>query len=356
MRPEANTLLWQLSDGAMGKTIELFSVISLVLGGLGNEFLGGTAFVDGTAYVAFTSASDDFESGRGGYVWWYNTTTAEQGIIKLFNGAHGIADIAVSSSGRIYVVGSTTDGANFETSANAAQTQPGAVSDGFVVCVNDDGSDYAATLFGGDETDFLNTVGITSNGFVVAGGYTTSTDLDLSHNALDSDQSGGEGVLVMYNPNLSFAFYTSLVGGPGFDTIMDLHVGDTDIVTAVGSTEGDLPTPNPQLISEATELEGRAAFTARFSVVGDLLVGINSMYYDGEGDQSFNAVDVGDDGAIHTVGVTSGASTLPELDGFRIVAAAYPVAYYVAFAVASNLYSASHGTFMGNDTFLHRKG
>jgi hypothetical protein len=322
-------------------------LIVLTLGGSANEFLGGLTFDgDGRVVAVVTSASPDFESGEGVYLWTYDPRTGEEHVEQMYTGANATTDIAVADNGFTCASGVTTSNEIFQTTAGVVQETKNAGTDATLACQDADGSNRRATLLGGNGNDVIHAVDILENDNVVVAGHTTSDDLPTTANAIDTVPIGGEAFIAILSFDLTSVLYLTYLGGNGSDVVADLVVDDSSIVVT-GRTEG-LPFGDAHLISDSPALVGTAGFAVWLNVTENVLSYVSSMLFDGEGTQAFSTIDKEGD-CLLLGGWSAGATSLPGANGHDVTAGAQPRGFVVKVTTSPGTYNAGYVTFSGNN-------
>ncbi len=151
--------------------------------------------------------------------------------------------VAVGPSGEV-VVGGDTGSFDFPVTPGAFDStySPGFFGvDCFVSKFDANGSILLMSSYlGGDSTDFLEAVGVTSTGEPIAVGTTFSTDYPLTASALD--MTGNIFVSRLGADGASLQFSTKF-GGSSLDQVLDAVISPSGIVTLCGATNSvDFPT------------------------------------------------------------------------------------------------------------------
>ncbi len=144
--------------------------------------------------------------------------------------------LAVLSCGRVAVTGwsgstAPTRPPGLWTHAGAAQPQSRGAFNAYFAIFDPSQTGAAqcthATWWGGTGTD--DTPGclvVDANCLLVCGGWTNSTNVATTANAIQPTYQGGshDGYLVAFDPTLSAAIYSSYLGGPGYDQANDVAI------------------------------------------------------------------------------------------------------------------------------------
>jgi hypothetical protein len=207
---------------------------STFLGGTGADNASAIAVdTDRNVYLSGSSASNDFPAGRGGEsfprsgpndTWVAKLDPLGQLVFVAFLGGSGddgslFRDVAVDSTGAVYVASSTSS-TDFPTTADAPQrTYGGGTKDGFVAKLSPDGSRLlASTYLGGGGLDRLDGMALDAFRNVYVGGFTESSDFPTTEGAYQRELRGSADAFVA---KLSFdpfdVVYSTLLGGSDKD-------------------------------------------------------------------------------------------------------------------------------------------
>ena len=215
--------------------------------------------------------------------------------------------LTIDDDGDVYLAGSTsstdfvtTDGSSLQGSNSAFITRLAA----------EDYSLKASTLLGGNKLDGATSIAISSNGRIVVGGLTSSSNFPVSSSAFQSTFGGGEleAFLAVLDSNLQVVEYSTYVGGQGFDVFFAdaaagnrIHVGgltsSTDLPSSpdalqpgfAGAVDGYLLTLN---------LVGNGTSTVKFST-----------YFGGVGQDILSRPATTPDGGVLLFGSSEGFRT-----------------------------------------------
>ena len=166
------------------------------------------------------------------------------------------------------------------------------------------------TYFGGTNNDYPLAMDVDAPGFVYLTGYTSSTDLPVTPNAIQS--TGATNTYSVYlaklDPNAagtgnSVVFCTYLSGTLGNDQAEGLAVGPNGIAYMIGTTKSaDFPiTPN----AYAASLYGPSdCFLAQVDTINGIL--LYSTFFGSELDDDGRAVVLAPNGLVYYVGTTLG--------------------------------------------------
>jgi len=158
--------------------------------------------------------------------------------------------IAIDSTGRIFVAGSTRDDTtDYPTTTGAYDESQNGFNDVFVSRLDADLSDLqASTFIGGSEDDFANAIAIDSTDRIYVVGFTqdSTTDYPTTTGAWDETQNGGRDAFVSrLDADLSDLQASTLLGGSGTDSANGIAINTNGGIYVTGQTQDsatDLPT------------------------------------------------------------------------------------------------------------------
>lgn len=132
-------------------------------------------------------------------------------------------DIALDSSGNLYVVGETNS-TTFPVTAGAYDTSFNGVLDAFVAKLSPSGTLLYSTFFGGAELDRARAVLINQSGDVTVAGGSVSTDLPTTPDAYRTVNAGARDAWVArFDSTLSSLQYSTFIGGEAQDEVTALE-------------------------------------------------------------------------------------------------------------------------------------
>jgi hypothetical protein len=325
--PDNTTFLTKfLTTGAIGYSFRLHSgvadqVTALAVDGSGNIYIAGQ-----TTSSDFPVTADGFQRslpastcpGQWSCVSGFVVEIAADGshiVHGTFlggSGPAGVLSLAIGGAGEIVVTGE-----NYLSSMDFPLTSPS--SGDCFIAVLDANLDRlsAARLFGGSggsavngiPGDMATSVAVATNGDVLIGGATSSTDFPTTAGAYQTHLRGTINAFVMDLTNAGVVRWSTLLGGSGSERASNLFSPGPTIATAAdgsiwmtgATTSGDFPTTAGAL---SANLHGADdAFVAHLSGDGAHL--LYSTYLGGSGDEAGNAVAVAFDGTIWIAGATT---------------------------------------------------
>ncbi|MGH9630815.1 MAG: SBBP repeat-containing protein, partial [Bryobacteraceae bacterium] len=118
----------------------------------------------------------------------------------------------------------------------------GGDTDAFVVKLNSDGAAAFSTYLGGNGAEIGNGIAADGFGNVYVAGATSSTDFPRSTGAPEFRGGERDGFLTRLNPNASEVQFSNFIGGGGDDDLFGVVVDSSGLASIVGSTtSGNLP-------------------------------------------------------------------------------------------------------------------
>lgn len=317
-------------------------VYSTYLGGIDVDRIHGIALDrDGNAYLAGTTASDNFPSTRGAFrstrcmglgldAFLAKLNAAGSTLLYmsfLCGSSHEEAlDVAVDAQGGAVAVGYSFS-ADFPVTAGALGRERRSNLDGFVAKLSPDGSALAySTFLGGSADDVATSVAVEASGRMYVAGYTRSLDFPVTAGAFQPRQADNglyeDGFAVLLSANGRELLRGTYLGGSAGDRVNAVAVDSPGVVVVAGETaSADFPAaPAP---CETGYGGRRDAFAARL----DLERGgaPAALFLGGRGDDEARAVAAAGGGAAVVAGgtrspnfpTTQGAYSTSYRQGFR---------------------------------------
>ena len=184
----------------------------------------------------------------------------------------------------------------------------------------DDYSVKASTLIGGDALDGATSIALStngkSNGNVVVGGMTSSSDFPASSGAFQSTFGGGDfdGFIAVLDSNLQAVEYGSYVGGQGFDVFF-ADAADGNRVHVGGLTSSNNLPSSPDALQPgfAGSIDGYL-LTLNLDAKGPSAVEF-STYFGGVGQDILSRPKSTPDGGVLLFGSSEGFRTPPGVVG-----------------------------------------
>jgi uncharacterized protein (TIGR03437 family) len=316
-------------------------VYSTYLGGIDVDRIHGLALDrDGSAYLAGTTASDNFPSTRGSFrstrcagfgldAFLAKLNAAGSTLVYmsfLCGSSHEEAlDVAVDAQGGAVAVGysSSTD---FPVTAGALGRERRSNLDGFVARLSPDGSALAySTFLGGSADDVATSVAVDASGRMYVAGYTRSLDFPVTANAFQARQADNglyeDGFAVLFSATGRELVGGTYLGGSAGDRVNALALDSPGVVLVAGETaSADFPAaPAP---CETGYGGRRDAFAARLDLERGGPPG--AVFLGGRGDDEARAVAAAGGGVALVAGGTRSAN-------FPTTQGAYSTAYRQGF-------------------------
>ncbi len=201
------------------------------------------------------------------------------------------------------IVGGWTQSSNFP--ANISQTSFGGVRDGFLLKLSASGSLQFSTFLGGSDSDAVNAVTVDSRGVIYVAGESRSIDFPVS-NAYQFVNAGGNDAFLSSYQSTGIVIYSTLFGGNNEDRALSITVDTSFSVSIAGSTNSfNLPMAGAL---KSVRPGAQAGFITKFGPSGQTLT--FSTYIGGSHGGTFspeqvNALTVDSSNNIYAGGVTS---------------------------------------------------
>ncbi len=307
---------------------------STFLGGAGPDS-GNAITLDGAGNIYVTGESDStsFPTTAGAYdrthngVWDVFVTklnaTGSGLIYSTFIGGSDTDighDIAVDSSGSVFVTGATVDAVtNYPTTAGAYDTTHNGSSDVFVTKLNATGSGLIySTFIGGSGSENSLSVALDSSGSVIITGTTfdATTDYPTTAGAYDTTHNGSNDVFVTkLNATGSGLIYSTFIGGSDTDVGYDVAVDSSGSVYVTGTTV-DATTDYPTTAGayDTTHNGSNDVFVTKLNATASGL--IYSTFIGGSDIDYSYGIAVDSSGSVYVTGTTvDGAIDYPTTSG-----------------------------------------
>jgi hypothetical protein len=330
-----------------------------VVGGDDIEYATGVAIdADGEAYVAGYTSSDDFPttggaydtSGAGvdklhreGFVFKLNSSATQLRYSTYLGGNDNerVTDIQVDANKAAYVTGRTPS-ANFPTTVGAFDTSFGGGEDGFVVKLDQFGSNLEyATLLGGNGNDRVSAIALDASGTAYLTGLTASTNFPTV-SAYDSNPNGAEDAFVAkLNPAGTGLIYSTLLGGSGADQGLSVDIDTSGAAYIAGYT---FSTDFPATVYDTSANGNKDGFAAKIGPSGTSLG--YAAYFGGSDEDEGRGIAVNSAGEAYVAGFTKSSN---------FFAAAPPNSYDPSFNGGTDIFvvklgaggTPTYGSFLG---------
>jgi hypothetical protein len=236
-------------------------------------------------------------------------------------GIDQVWDIAVADAEGALIVAGETESLFFPTNifplegafqTNLAGGFGGAGGDAFVARLAASGTNYDwITYLGGGDIDAAYSVAVTTNGAIVVGGFTASTNFPVTAGTYQP-QIGGTNIgrtpryemdafISRLTPDGSALEASTYYGGGGADQLIQLRLAaDGGVVFAGRTTSTNLPLMNPV---QATNAGAGEAFVARLDAALGTLTA--ATYYGGTGAESAETLALDAAGRVILAGYTT---------------------------------------------------
>lgn len=293
LSPDGRTLNYSTYLGGSIDDVAL----SIALDSSGNAYIGGTTssldFPIPSNLVPLQSsggANDGFVAeinpgGKGASDLKFSTYLGPGG-----SAGAGVKGIAVDSSGKVYVTGSTTD-ATFHVTSGAYQAAcgscAGGIFDAFVTVINPTTNAYVySTFLGGAGTDIGYGIAVDSTGDAYVTGSTTTATSTLGFPASAGAAqtvygTNTDAFITKLNPTGTAILYSTYLGGTGLDSASGIAVDKNGNAYLTGSTSS---TTFPVVGATQAALAGGSgtdAFVTEINAAGSQL--LFSTYLGGTG-------------------------------------------------------------------------
>ena len=215
----------------------------------------------------------------------------------------GINALAVAANGDV-LVGGVAYSSNLPGTAGGAQPSNNGGNDGFVARLTGDLRTLVQTTYvGGNNGDLIRALVLATNGDVLVGGNTFSTDLPGTANGSQSEHGGTvDGFVTRLTGDLRTRIQSTYFGGAGIDFVLSLaEAANGDVLLGGYTASPDLPgtTNGSQELYGGGMYDG---FVARLS--GDLRTRIQSTYLGGSGSENLGTLALAANGDVLVGGHT----------------------------------------------------
>ncbi len=244
---------------------------STLVGGLEQDFAWGLdVHVDGTASITGITESPDFPVTSGaikpiaslGFNAFYTRVSPDGSqVMSTYLPARWGFDIAVNSDGSAVIVGKDDDG--LVTTPGAFDGTPGGADDGFVMKVNDSGSELLfSTYLGGAGFDEPWAVDIDAEGMICITGSTGSTNFPRTADAFDSTHNLGfsDAFITVMLPDGSDLSYSTFFGGNDTDNPFTITPTPDGALVVAGYTRSSNMPVTPDAIQPSLNIDNEDGF------------------------------------------------------------------------------------------------
>ncbi len=326
----------------------------------GKAYIAGETSDGATDYPTTSGAYD--ESQNGGIDAFVTKLNASGSALEYSTFLGGSSTdiayaIAVDSSGKAYVTGSTANGVtDFPTTSGAYDEIHNGVTDVFVAKLNATGTDLEySTLIGGSLSDDAYAIAIDSSGKAYITGETTdsaSSDYPTTAGAYDESHNGISDVFVTkLNADGSDLDYSTFLGGSNIDIGYGIAVDSSGKAYVTGSTTDattDFPTTSGAY--DETHNGSLDVFITKLNATGTALE--YSTFLGGSGSESGRGIALDAYNGAYVTGFTS-SSNLPVYQAYQKTNAGGDDVFIACFSAdgASLLYSIYHGGSGGDYSY-----
>ncbi len=278
-------------------------------------------------------------------------------IASTFIGASGAddgTDIALDSSGNVYITGSTNDVAvDFPTTVGAYDTTQSGGTDVFVSKFNSNLTTLSASTFiGGSSSDTGYSIALDSSGNVYITGSTNDgiTDYPTTIGAYNQTHSGIIDVFVSkFNSNLTTLSASTLIGGSGNDYGYGITVDSNSTIYITGETNAatnNFPTTVGAYNTTHNSAIGTPdVFVSKFN--SDLTSLNASTFIGGNGGDAGEGISLDGSGNVYITGHTDSSTTLYPTTGGAYDTTQNGSTDVFVSKFNSNLTTLSASTFIG---------
>lgn len=218
----------------------------------------GNAFVAGhtnSANFPTTEGAYDrtyYAAGWDGFCFKLNPDASDLDYSTYFGGYdyEGARAVAIDGEGNAYLTGDTTS-SDYPTTTDAYDETYNGGRDGFILELNNDGSDLIfSTFLGGTDDDLPNDLELANDDTIWITGYTVSDDYPLSDDAYDSEIDERDFMLSQLSGDGSDLEYSTFAGGSVVDEGWTLAVNDQVAYVAGRAYSEDFPVTGQALQKE----------------------------------------------------------------------------------------------------------
>ncbi len=257
----------------------------------------------GAANYSFHGASDCF-------LIEFDPVQNESDILSIFGGndTDVATDVAIDEMGRIYVAGYTFS-SDFPTVNSSASHLPDGEADCFVAVFAAEGVMEYSTVIGGDESDWVTSVLVGTEGLVYMSGYSESPDFPIVSMFYHPQNDWSDDIVQLCvdwrNDAIRYSFRT---GGTGADHALDSMIDNQGSVWIVGHSDSpDFPVDGHHIGTMGQSDCILVAVSSAGQVIDSYRIG-------GSGEDRGQAITEGDSGHLYVTGDTS-SSDFPVTSG-----------------------------------------
>ncbi len=297
-----------------GETGEL--LFSTYIGGSGVEYAYDVTIADnGTILLVGSTNSNDFpitnnalQSESAASFDGFLTTFDPEGQLQYStfiggNGWDAITAVVQDERTNRQIFAGITSSQDFPTTDDAFQpTNAGGYYDGFLTVFSaDERRLFHSTYFGGSARDLIVDLALDSDGNVIVGGHTFSTDLNTTEDALAQWNSGQCDCYISKFTQDGSLLFSTYVGGTAHDYFNGLDIDTQDNVVFAGSTISPTYPTTTNAYQPIKDSRGEA-FITKLDSAGSCVF---STFLGGSHNDAANSVCVLGDGSIAVAGQTA---------------------------------------------------
>lgn len=291
---------------------------------LSSTFIGGNNTDDaysialdssGNVYVAGMTGSNDYPTTTWAYDRFYNGNLTDAFVTKLDGDLSSLLSstfiggsdrdyaesIAISSSGNVFIAGSTLS-SNYPVTSGAYDTIRDGYEDSVVSKLDSTLSSLlSSTLIGGSLSEKSYSIALSSSDKVFVTGRTGSSDFPITTGAYDKTYNGGGDAYVStFDINLSNLLSSTFIGGSSTDLPYSLALDSSGYVYITGYT---MSSDYPTICAYDTTLTGsKDGFIAKLNA--DLSDLFSSTFIGGSDSDIANAIAINSSDNIYITGGT----------------------------------------------------
>lgn len=315
---DGSTLLYAARIGSNGND----SGIDIAVDGAGNAYVAA-ATDTGTDFPVVSAFQPAHGGGlQDGLVFKLNGTGTALVYSSYVGGpSFGTAQaIDVDPTGLACISGA--EGAGFPTTSGAFQTaQSGdpARPDGYVACLNADGSLRYATYIGGAADDEVHDIAVDGSGTAFVTGFSNSVDFPTAGAPFQSTMINHKAFVARFEPDGSDVVYSTLLGGSAGERGWGILLHPDETVSVTGVTNStDFPlVGTPYQSVRGSGVSDLDVFVATLDMHGSSLLA--STYLGGSDRDHGYALDRDALGNIYVAGDTK-SGDFPSVDSIQALA------------------------------------
>ncbi len=316
--------------------VEDHSFLSLCIGGTDRDEAKCMARDnDGNLYIAGLTLSPEFpllneyQSMQGGMDAFVTKLSDDGSILYstcIGGGYSSISepddvaeDIAVDANGNVYLTGNTksddfpTENPLYSVGNNGTLLRSDyneVQGDVFILKLNSTGNGLEySSYYGGTNGESGTSIGIDLDGNVFVGGWTSSDNIPLVNPIDDTNDEIFDGFVFCLSAAGDELLFSSLIGGSGWEEVLDLATSESGDIVLTGYTEGGLSLVQPYDSSYGGNVD---AFVIKIDSTWDV---VYSTYLGSDERDQGQSVTVDGDGVAYIAGFTD-SSTFPTVDAY----------------------------------------